>query len=484
MWVKQYNQNIGTEGYDICLDSKGQIFITGYLSENGSDIFLLKTDSKGNRIYSISYGTVEGEKGYDIAISKADNIYITGYTGGDLDGNINTGSLDVFLTKFDNIGNKVWTKLLGSVGGWPSMVADIGFGVTTDNNNNIYIIGVTDGNFDGNTLIGYFDIFLVKYNSSGNKIWSKQIGTGGLDWGGDITSDLNNNIYITGYTEGDFDGHTNSGNSDCFIAKLDTNGNILWTDLIGSSESDNGYGIDTDDFGNVYVIGTTNGDLDGNTNQGGKDIFITKYDTNGNRIWTRQIGANDDDYGKSISVESSANFYITGTTYGNLDGNINNGEGDIFVMKFNTNGEKLWSKLVGTNEIDREWGVDVDNNGNIYVTGYTKGYFPGNYSELPGSLLLLKMREFKINKNLDKVKVYPNPSKDGTPIRFSDIPRYSLLKIYTISGNLVCTVESKDNPFIVWKLKNRYGEKVSSGVYLYVLEGGNEKQTGKICIIK
>ncbi len=101
MWVKQYNQNIGTEGYDICLDSKGQIFITGYLSENGSDIFLLKTDVKGNKIYSMSYGTIEGEKGYDIAISKADNIYVTGYTTGDLDGNINTGWADVFLTKFD-----------------------------------------------------------------------------------------------------------------------------------------------------------------------------------------------------------------------------------------------------------------------------------------------------------------------------------------------------------------------------------------------
>ena len=98
MWVKQYNQHIGTDGWDICLDSKGEVFITGTLYENNGDIFLLKTDIDGNKIFSRSYGTENLDGGYDIAIDTQGNIYITGETAGDLDGNINSGSDDVFLT--------------------------------------------------------------------------------------------------------------------------------------------------------------------------------------------------------------------------------------------------------------------------------------------------------------------------------------------------------------------------------------------------
>ena len=88
---------------------------------------------------------------------------MTGYTSGDLDGNTNSGSFDIFLVKYNSSGTKQWTKQLGTSS------VDKGRGVTTDSSDNIYVTGGTDGDLDGNTNSGSVDIFLVKYNSDGVK---------------------------------------------------------------------------------------------------------------------------------------------------------------------------------------------------------------------------------------------------------------------------------------------------------------------------
>jgi len=86
------------------------------------------------------------------------------------------------------------------------------------------VTGYTKGGLDGNTNSGSFDIFLVKYNSSGTKQWTKQLGTSSGDYGNDVTTDSSGNIYVTGYTNGGLDGNTNSGSYDIFIVKYNSSG--------------------------------------------------------------------------------------------------------------------------------------------------------------------------------------------------------------------------------------------------------------------
>ena len=119
----------------------------------------------------------------------------------------------------DNTTTSPWTtKQLGTSSG------DIGWGITTDSSGNIYVNGVTQGGLDGNTSSGGSDIFLVKYNSSGIKQWTKQLGTSSDDFGIGVTTDSSDNIYVTGYTKGGLDGNTSSGQEDIFLVKYNSSG--------------------------------------------------------------------------------------------------------------------------------------------------------------------------------------------------------------------------------------------------------------------
>jgi len=99
---------------------------------------------------------------------------------------------------------------------------DYGDGVTVDSSNNIYVMGFTEGGLDGNTSLEDNDLILVKYNSSGTKQWTKQLGTPEDDRGRRVTVDSSKNIYVTGYTSGGLDGNTNSGNTDLILVKYNS----------------------------------------------------------------------------------------------------------------------------------------------------------------------------------------------------------------------------------------------------------------------
>jgi len=217
---------------------------------------------------------------------------------------------------------------------------DFGSGVTTDSSGNIYVTGYTRGGLDGNTNSGSYDIFLVKYNSSGTKQWTKQLGTSSTDIGNDVTTDSSDNVYVTGYTGGGLDGNTSSGNHDIVLVKYNSSGTKQWTKQLGTSSGDYGNDITTDSSGNIYVTGFTERGLDGNIHSGNDDIFLVKYNSSGTKQWTKQLGTSSTDYGSGVTTDSSGNIYVTGSTSGELDGNTHFGDRDIFLVKYNSSGIK------------------------------------------------------------------------------------------------------------------------------------------------
>jgi len=109
---------------------------------------------------------------------------------------------------------------------------------------------------------------------------------------------------------------------------------------LARSSNDYAYGVATDSSGNVYVTGNTSGGLDINTNAGQADLFLVKYNSSGTKQWTKQYGTDRYDEARGVATDSSGNIYVTGGTYGGLDGNTNAGNRDLFVVKYNSSGTK------------------------------------------------------------------------------------------------------------------------------------------------
>jgi len=357
-------------------DSFGNTLESDYTSSAGFSI--------GTWIGTQQLGSLESEYTQRIASTNSGDIYIIGYTFGDLDENTNQGAFDIFFVKYNSYGVKQWTKLIGTSGD------DIGSGIALDSSENIYITGSTSSNFEGYTNQGNQDIILLKYNSSGVKQWTKQIGTSGNERGESVIIDNSGNIYVTGWTQGGLDGNTNQGSEDIFLIKYNSSGVKQWTKQIGTSNQDFGHGVITDNSGNIYITGLTTGGLDGNTNQGGQDIFLLKYNSSGVKQWTQQIGTSGSDRGDELVVDSADNIFITGYTGGELDGNTHQGGLDVFLLKYISSGVKQWTKQIGSSEDEMGMGLAVDSSGSIYISGHTTGGLDGNTNQGGQDIFLIK----------------------------------------------------------------------------------------------
>ena len=318
-----------------------------------------------------------GSTSYDstscITTASDGSIYLAGSTGGNLDGHINNGYSDAFITKYSTDGAKSWSQLIGTSN------YDYAASITTASDGSIYIAGITFGNLDGLTNSdGGGDVFVIKYNNDSTKAWTQLLSTS-RNSRPSITNDDNGYIFLAGTTLGDLDGQINSGAEDAFITKYNNDGTKVWTRLLGSPSADHASSVTTAGDGSIYLAGRTQGNLDGQVNSGGDDIFITKYNSEGAKEWTRLIGSTLDDLTYSLSTAWDGSIYLAGTTQGTLDGQINSGGEDAFIVKYNSDGTKVWTKILGSSSNDYATSVITAGDGSIYLAGTTQGnIFKGN----------------------------------------------------------------------------------------------------------
>ncbi len=372
-WSAQIGTSVLDQSFSVAVDGSGNTYISGMTGGNlgGTsaghyEAFLAKFDASGNVLWTRQIGTAKYDRSNAVAVDSAGNAYISGNTYGSL-GGTSAGGSDAFLVKYDPSGNLVWSQQIGTAN------TELSSSVVVDSSSNIYICGNTNGNLGG-TYRGEDDAYLTKFDSSGNVLWTRQIGTTENDNGHAVTVDSSGNVYISGSTSGDLDG-VNAGSYDAFLTKYDTSGNELWTQQIGTTSSDSSYAVTTDSTGNVYISGYTEGDL-GGTNAGSLDACLTKLDASGNVLWSRQIGTYATDRSYGVAVDSSGNIFISGFTGGSLDG-TNLGSSDAFLTKYDASGNLLWTQQFGTMDTDESRALAVDSAGNVYSSGYTNGSLVG-----------------------------------------------------------------------------------------------------------
>jgi len=277
---------------------------------------------------------------------------------------------------------------------------------TIDNASNVYCSGDFEGinDFDPGTGVYYLnsngmeDIYVSKFDSSGNFIWAISIGSLGPEEIFSIASDSIGNIYVTGYFYAgfpvDFDPSpgffylNSNGDKDVFILKLDSFGNFCWAKSFGSNGYDVGKSIVIDDAGNVIISGNYSDTVDFDPGPGTfdlvsndiSDMFVVKFDSFGNFIWAKSMLGTGNSYiwQPCLAIGDKNKILITGLFYGTVDFDpdssttfnlTSNGEADVFISKIDAAGSMLWTKSFGGVDYDYGFSTSVDNMGNVYITG-------------------------------------------------------------------------------------------------------------------
>jgi hypothetical protein len=210
--------------------------------------------------------------------------------------------------------------------------------------------------------------------------WNTFLGSsGGDDFGNAVAVDRSGNVYVVGYSFATWGSPVRafSGvDNNAFVAKLDTDGNLIWNTFLGSG-ADIGYGVAVDGSGNVYVAGSSSATWGSPVHAftSGEDAFAAKLDSNGNLIWNTFLGSSAGiDAARAVAVDGSGNIYLagdSGATWGSPVRAFSGGLNDAFAAKLDSNGNLTWNTFLGGSSADEGDAVTVDGNGNIYVGGYS-----------------------------------------------------------------------------------------------------------------
>ena len=365
----------------------------------------LVIDPNPDRLWGTYYGGGGNEYSTAITSDSSGNLYILGFTNSQsmiaTSGAHQTTisiNFDGFISKFSASGQRLWSTYHGGNG------SDFIYEAAIDGQGNIITYGktgstlnvTTSGAFQtthGNTN-GELDSWLSKFSTSGVRQWSTYYGGSGreeLDWA--LGLDASNNIFIGGATNSTNNiaspgayKTTLSGIQDGYLAKFNTNGSRLWGTYVGGTGDDRGTEISVDNQGNPYLIGNTNSDSNIATSGtystilfGGFDGFITKFNTNGTKIWGTYLGGASNEELQTSTFDNNGNIIVAGLTNSvggivtpcaHLDHSISPWK-DPFIWKINcSNGLRVWGTYYGG--LSQISGLSCDSLGNIYICGTTQ----------------------------------------------------------------------------------------------------------------
>jgi hypothetical protein len=311
-WIKTLGGSGNDVGSSVDVTLDGGYIITGYTWSYGagnSDVYLIKTDGSGNETWHKTFGGASTDEGYSVQQTLDGGYIITGING--------ANNFDVYLIKTDSSGSETWHKTFGG----SSMDFGLEVQQTTDGG---YIIGGCTESFGG-----YRQVYLIKTDASGTEQWHKIYG-GNWEWDQcySVQPTSDGGYILAGCTE-----CYGAGSSDVWLIKTDADGDTIGTNTFGGSNYDFANSVRQTTDGGYIITGATN-----SYGAGGWDVYLIKTDANGIAIWTKTFGGSNDDVGNSVQLTLDGGYIITGSTQSGA------GEYDVYLIKTDANGDKLWEK--------------------------------------------------------------------------------------------------------------------------------------------
>lgn len=437
-------------------------------SSDTSDIYLMKTDSLGDTLWTKSYGGTDFDEAYDMQPTSDNGFIIIGYTRSF---SVTPCTSDVYLIKTDENGDSLWTRTYGGAH------FDIGHAAYQTSDHGYILTGQTRS-----FVTGTWDVYIIRTDSLGDTLWTKIYGDDYDQSGRAVQQTTDGGFIITGYT-----GVTGELWPDIFLMKLNSSGDSLWTKTYGSSLIDYGAKVrQTTDHG-YLVAGYINWDVVWES-----DIYLLKTDSLGDTLWSQVYTGYGQDMGFSLSQTADNGYIIAGFT-----GQAGFDSRDVYVIKTDSMGDTLWTHTYGGDHRDQGYGAvqTVDN-------GYAIAGFSDRYGTDNWDFYLIKTDEngnVAIEENVEKqsatkvftVIVAPNPFSNRTEIKLNSKAGVADIDIaiYDITGRLVkdfapAKPSSLQSIDFYWDGVDNDGQKLTSGVYMLQIKTAGQSVTKKIILTR
>jgi len=457
LWTKIIGGSGTDIGVEIIQTSDGGFAVAGYTTSFGviqRDAFIVRLDSLGNIIWQKTYGGNLLEQAYSIKETYDNGFIISAFRYS------NTSNL--WLIKIDSDGDTLWTRNVGYDKN------EFGTNLQVAEDGGFLLSGYTDSDIITN---GDRDVWLVKFDSAGNKLWERNFGGDDADEGFNLLKLADGNLIIAGYSES-FSG----GDRDGWIVKTDSSGTFTWSNSFGSGSYDDFTSAAEDDDGNLYFTGTTE-------SSGDRNLWVVKTDSAGNHILTKTYGGTLWEWGQDIKRTTDGNFILTGYSQSN-----STSLRQLWILKIDEQCDTLWTKLFTSVNGSEGYSIIQTTDNGFAVTGTAGSSVTGpdvwvirlleegvtsinEYSsQIPG--------EFYLEQN------YPNPFNPTTKLSFViSHQSFVTLNVYDLLGNKIATLINEDIPAGNYHL-NFNADELTSGVYFYQLKTNNMVQTKKMILIK
>jgi len=388
-------------GESVQQTSDNGYIITGfsvYQSTIDRKALMVKTDEYGNLIWEKYYNNFQNTAGYCVRETTDGGYINVGYIENSV-----LQSTNVYVTRFDNMGDTLWTKIFNHD------IRDRGMSIRQTIDGGYIIAGFTCDSMG----LGC-DVYLIKINSLGDTEWIKTIGGPTSDQAYCIEQTFDNGFVILGST-------FSNGNRDIYLIKTNENGDTLFTKTYGGNNTDNAYSVKQTSDGGYIMVGET---ISFNSGENYYDMYLIKTDEIGDTLWTKRYGGEGWDVGKSIDLTDDGGYIITGHTesYGKSYGNV-------LVMKTDYLGDEIWTQTYGGNGVD--WGKSIQqtDDGGFIIAGSSSSYSDGH-----NDVYLIKLNEqgtLDIPKGTDsrELNVFPNPAQNTLNVIISDNTKIEIINI-------------------------------------------------------
>ena len=350
-WTRMYGGGFFDWAWQVEQTTDGGYIVIADYSHGGMnyDAWLIKTDSNGDILWTKTFGGLAEDRGQSVQQTTDGGYIIAGTTS-----SFGNGSYDIWLIKTDEFGNEIWSKTFGGTS-W-----DWGYFVQQTTDGGYIITGCKD---PGAYYI--WDVFLIKTDSQGNTSWTKTYGGDDYDVGHCVRQTTDGGYIITGYTYS-----YGAGSSDVWLIKTDPNGNESWSQTFGGNNPEHGYSvIQTIDEG-YTIVGYTK-----SFGAGDYDVWLINTDNDGNEIWNKTFGGINDDRAYSVQQTIDGEYIIAGFTESFGAGNY-----DMWLIKTLSNGDTLWTKTIGGENLDRGRYVQQTTDNGYIVVGDTYIFEQGEYN--------------------------------------------------------------------------------------------------------